>query len=58
MRVSIKRWGNQIIWRNRGVEMSPFGGIKVSGNRIKEGVGEAMKYDTNVKTYSLPWPVP
>jgi hypothetical protein len=34
MRVSIKRWGNQIIWRNRGVEMSPFGGIKVSGNRI------------------------
>jgi acyl-CoA reductase-like NAD-dependent aldehyde dehydrogenase len=36
--------------------MSPFGGIKDSGNGHKEGVVEAMKSFTNVKTYSLPWP--
>ncbi len=36
--------------------MSPFGGIKDSGNGIKEGVMEAMKFFTNVKTWSLPWP--
>ncbi|NBS98300.1 MAG: hypothetical protein EBT08_19460 [Betaproteobacteria bacterium] len=34
-----------------------FGPIKDSGNGIKEGVLEAMKFFTNVKTYSLPWPV-
>ena len=38
------------------IEMSPFGGIKDSGNGVKEGVIEAMKFFTNVKTYSLPWP--
>ena len=38
------------------IEMSPFGGIKDSGNAVKEGVIEAMKFFTNVKTYSLPWP--
>ena len=38
------------------IEMSPFGGIKDSGNGIKEGVLEAMKFFTNVKTWSLPWP--
>ena len=27
-----------------------------SGNAVKEGVIEAMKFFTNVKTYSLPWP--
>jgi putative phosphonoacetaldehyde dehydrogenase len=37
------------------IEMSPFGGIKDSGLGIKEGVIEAMKSFTNVKTYSLPW---
>ena len=37
------------------VENSPFGGIKDSGLGIKEGVIEAMKGFTNVKTYSLPW---
>ncbi len=37
------------------IEMSPFGGIKDSGLGIKEGVVEAMKSFTNVKTYSLPW---
>jgi phosphonoacetaldehyde dehydrogenase len=39
------------------IEMSPFGGIKDSGLGYKEGVQEAMKSFTNVKTYSLPWPV-
>jgi putative phosphonoacetaldehyde dehydrogenase len=37
------------------IEMSPFGGIKDSGLGYKEGVLEAMKSFTNVKTYSLPW---
>jgi putative phosphonoacetaldehyde dehydrogenase len=47
------------IWEVPGyrIEMSPFGGIKDSGNGVKEGVLEAMKFFTNVKTYSLPWPV-
>ena len=46
------------IWEQPGyrIEMSPFGGIKDSGNGVKEGVVEAMKFFTNVKTYSLPWP--
>ena len=34
----------------------PFGGIKDSGLGYKEGVVEAMKSFTNVRTYSLPWP--
>jgi phosphonoacetaldehyde dehydrogenase len=52
------RVGTVNIWEVPGyrIEMSPFGGIKDSGNGIKEGVVEAMKYYTNVKTYSLPWP--
>jgi len=37
------------------IEASPFGGIKDSGLGIKEGVIEAMKFLTNVKTFSLPW---
>jgi aldehyde dehydrogenase (NAD+) len=37
------------------LELSPFGGIKDSGLGIKEGVIEAMKFMTTVKTYSLPW---
>jgi hypothetical protein len=51
--------GTVNIWEVPGyrIEMSPFGGIKDSGNGIKEGVLEAMKFFTNVKTYSLPWPV-
>ncbi|WP_282152080.1 phosphonoacetaldehyde dehydrogenase [Ruegeria atlantica] len=46
------------IWEQPGyrIELSPFGGIKDSGNGVKEGVIEAMKFFTNVKTYSLPWP--
>lgn len=37
------------------VESSPFGGIKDSGLGIKEGVIEAMKAYSYVKTFSLPW---
>ena len=37
------------------IECSPFGGLKDSGLGIKEGVIEAMKFMTNVKTFSLPW---
>ncbi len=51
--------GTVNIWEVPGyrIEMSPFGGIKDSGNGIKEGVAEAMKFYTNVKTWSLPWPI-
>ena len=38
------------------LELTPFGGIKDSGLGYKEGVLEAMKSFSNVKTYSLPWP--
>jgi len=37
------------------VENSPFGGIKDSGLGIKEGVIEAIKLFSTVKTFSLPW---
>lgn len=37
------------------IELSPFGGVKDSGLGIKEGVLEAMKGLTMVKTFSLPW---
>jgi phosphonoacetaldehyde dehydrogenase len=36
-------------------ERSPFGGVKMSGLGVKEGVAEACKWMTNVKTFSLPW---
>ncbi len=50
--------GTVNIWEQPGyrIEMSPFGGIKDSGNGVKEGVLETMRFFTNVKTYSLPWP--
>ena len=50
--------GTVNIWEQPGyrIELSPFGGIKDSGNGIKEGVLEAMKFFTYIKTYSLPWP--
>jgi putative phosphonoacetaldehyde dehydrogenase len=38
------------------LESTPFGGIKDSGLGYKEGVQEAMRSFTTVKTYSLPWP--
>lgn len=37
------------------IESSPFGGIKDSGLGIKEGVIEAIKCFSFVKTFSLPW---
>jgi putative phosphonoacetaldehyde dehydrogenase len=37
------------------LELSPFGGIKDSGLGIKEGVIEAMRFMSTVKTFSLPW---
>lgn len=61
---SITRFVNELrvgtvnVWEVPGfrIEISPFGGIKDSGLGYKEGVWEAMKSFTNVKTYSLPWP--
>ncbi len=49
--------GTVNVWEVPGyrIEMSPFGGIKDSGLGYKEGVLEAMKSFTNLKTYSLPW---
>ena len=49
--------GTVNIWEVPGyrTEMSPFGGIKDSGLGYKEGVIEAMRSYTNVKTFSLPW---
>ena len=49
--------GSVNVWEVPGyrLESTPFGGIKDSGLGIKEGVVEAMKSFTNVKTYSLPW---
>jgi aldehyde dehydrogenase (NAD+) len=37
------------------IENSPFGGIKDSGLGVKEGVIEAIKSFSFVKTFSLPW---
>ena len=49
--------GTVNVWEVPGyrIEMSPFGGIKDSGLGYKEGVIEAMKSYTNIKTFSLPW---
>ena len=49
--------GSVNVWEVPGyrLEVTPFGGIKDSGLGYKEGVQEAMKSFTNVKTYSLPW---
>jgi putative phosphonoacetaldehyde dehydrogenase len=49
--------GTVNVWEVPGyrIEMSPFGGIKDSGLGDKEGVVEAMKSFTNVRTWSLPW---
>jgi putative phosphonoacetaldehyde dehydrogenase len=49
--------GTVNVWEVPGyrIEMSPFGGIKDSGLGYKEGVWEAMKSFTNVRTYSMPW---
>lgn len=49
--------GTVNVWEVPGyrIEMSPFGGIKDSGLGYKEGVVEAMKSFTNVRTWSTPW---
>ncbi|MFX1674832.1 phosphonoacetaldehyde dehydrogenase [Paraburkholderia sp. A2WS-5] len=49
--------GTVNVWEVPGyrTEMSPFGGIKDSGNGHKEGMVEAMKGYTNVRTWSMPW---
>lgn len=49
--------GTVNIWEVPGyrIEMSPFGGIKDSGNGYKEGIVEAMKSFTNLRTWSMPW---
>jgi phosphonoacetaldehyde dehydrogenase len=49
--------GSLNVWEVPGyrLELTPFGGIKDSGLGYKEGVQEAMKSFTNVKTYSIPW---
>lgn len=50
--------GTVNVWEVPGyrIEMSPFGGVKDSGLGQKEGVVEAMKSFTTIRTYSLPWP--
>ena len=49
--------GSVNVWEVPGyrLELTPFGGIKDSGLGVKEGVQEACKSFTNVKTYSMPW---
>lgn len=56
--ISELRVGSVNVWEVPGYrsELSPFGGIKDSGLGQKEGVAEAMKLYTTIKTYSLPWP--
>ncbi|MGF6753610.1 phosphonoacetaldehyde dehydrogenase [Paraburkholderia sp. GAS42] len=51
------RVGTVNVWEVPGYrsELTPFGGIKDSGLGYKEGVQEAMKSFTNLKTFSLPW---
>ena len=49
--------GTVNVWEVPGyrIELSPFGGIKDSGLGYKEGVQEAVKSFTNVKTFTFPW---
>lgn len=51
------RVGTVNVWEVPGyrIELSPFGGIKDSGLGYKEGVQEAVKSFTNVKTFTFPW---
>ncbi len=51
--------GSVNVWEVPGyrLELTPFGGIKDSGLGYKEGVREAAKSFSTVKTYSLPWDV-
>ena len=49
--------GSVNVWEVPGyrLEVTPFGGIKDSGLGYKEGVQEACRSFTHIKTYSLPW---
>jgi len=49
--------GTVNVWEVPGyrIELSPFGGIKDSGLGYKEGVQEAIKSFTNIKTFTFPW---
>lgn len=49
--------GTVNVWEVPGyrTELTPFGGIKDSGLGHKEGVQEAVKAYTNLKTFTLPW---
>lgn len=49
--------GSVNVWEVPGfrIELTPFGGIKDSGLGHKEGVREAFKNYTNLKTLSFPW---
>ena len=52
-------FGIQVGFKKKEVHMKTLHGyekIKDSGNGVKEGVLEAMKFLTTVKTWSLPWP--
>ncbi|CAG4887403.1 phosphonoacetaldehyde dehydrogenase [Paraburkholderia saeva] len=60
---NVTRFANELhvgtvnVWEVPGyrIELTPFGGIKDSGLGHKEGVQEAMKSFTNLKTFTLPW---
>lgn len=49
--------GTVNVWEVPGyrTELTPFGGIKDSGLGHKEGVQEAIKAYTHLKTFTLPW---
>lgn len=49
--------GTVNVWEVPGyrIELSPFGGIKDSGLGHKEGVQEAAKSFTQLKTFTFPW---
>lgn len=49
--------GTLNVWEVPGyrTEQTPFGGIKDSGLGHKEGVQEAVKAYTHLKTFTLPW---
>jgi len=49
--------GTVNVWEVPGyrTELTPFGGIKDSGLGHKEGVQEAVKAYTHLKTFTLPW---
>lgn len=49
--------GTVNLWEVPGyrIELTPFGGIKDSGLGYKEGVQEAIKSFTNLKSVTMPW---